>query len=95
MSDRKTFFSAIGRKLSILAGGAAVLTSGSALASLPATPQQATNATASPAVGNLKPLPAKLTLKQQRSGFKMIANHTSHSSHASHASHSSHSSRAS
>jgi hypothetical protein len=44
--------------------------------------------------GAVKPLAAKLILKQQQGGFKMPASHSSHSSHHSHSSHSSHSSRA-
>jgi hypothetical protein len=39
-----------------------------------------------------KPIPAKLVLKQFRSGYKMIAQHDSHTSHSSHSSHDSHAS---
>lgn len=40
-------------------------------------------------------LPSKLTIKQFKTGFKMIAQHDSHTSHDSHSSHSSHNSHSS
>lgn len=44
---------------------------------------------------NSRPLAAKLILKQQKVGFKMVASHESHTSHGSHGSHGSHSSHSS
>lgn len=94
MSDKKDFFSGIVSKLSILMGGAVLVTGAQASTTPTSTAQVKANAISAQAVGSRKPLPAKLMLKQQNVGFKLIAAHGSHSSHASHASHSSHSSRA-
>ena len=94
MSDKKDFFSGIVSKLSILMGGAVLVTGAQASMTPTSTALVQANGTAVQGVGSRKPLPAKLTLKQQNSGFKLIAAHGSHHSHASHASHSSHSSRA-
>jgi hypothetical protein len=94
MSDKKDFFSGIVTKLSILMGGAVLVTGAQASVTPTSTTPVESNGITVQAVGNRKPLPAKLTLKQQNTGFKLIAAHGSHSSHASHASHSSHSSRA-
>jgi hypothetical protein len=94
MSDKKDFFSGIVSKLSILMGGAVLVTGAQASTTPNSTAQVEANGITVSAVGSRKPLPAKLTLKQQNSGFKLIAAHGSHHSHASHASHSSHSSRA-
>jgi len=95
MTDKKDFFSGIISKLSILMGGA-VLVSG-AQASMTSTSNATveSNGSTIQAVGSSRSLPPKLTLKQQNSGFKLIAAHASHSSHASHASHASHSSHSS
>ncbi len=95
MNDKKDFFSGIASKLSILMGTAVLVTGAQASTSPISTVQAESNDITMQAVGTRKPLPAKLTLKQQSTGFKLIAAHGSHSSHASHASHSSHSSRAS
>lgn len=95
MSDRKSFFSGIAGKLSILTGGAVALVNGVALPALPTTTPNDTDVTTLSASGTSKSLPPKLTLKQQKSGFKMIANHVSHSSHSSHSSHASHASHTS
>jgi hypothetical protein len=94
MSDKKDFFSGIVSKLSILMGGAVLVTGAQASTTPISTVQVEPNGITMQAVGGRRPLPAKLTLKQQNSGFKLIAAHGSHHSHASHASHSSHSSRA-
>ena len=94
MKDKKDFFGGITAKLSILMGGALLATGAHASITAPNMSAEP-NGISMNAVGTSKPLPAKLTLKQQSAGFKLIAAHGSHSSHASHASHSSHSSRAS
>jgi His-Xaa-Ser system protein HxsD len=94
MKDRKDFFSGIASKLSILMGGAVLVTGAQASTTPTLTVPAESNGITMQATGVRKPLPAKLTLKQQSTGFKLIAAHGSHSSHASHASHSSHSSRA-
>ena len=98
MSDKKAFFSGIASKLAILMGGAVLVTGAQAsTTTMPASSPNANNISLEVA-GARKPLPAKLTLKQQSNGFKLIAahgSHSSHSSHSSHGSHSSHSSRAS
>ena len=98
MSDKKAFFSGIASKLAILMGGAVLVTGAQASTNtVPDASTDANNITLD-ATGLRKPLPAKLTLKQQSNGFKLIAahgSHSSHSSHGSHGSHSSHSSRAS
>ena len=95
MSDKKNFFSGIASKLSVLMGGAVLVTGAAASTTqtLPAPTNENSISVKSGAAG--KPLPAKLTLKQQNSGFRLIAAHGSHSSHASHGSHASHASRAS
>lgn len=91
----KGFLEGIAGKLSILLGGAVAISGMSAAAITTAVPLSQTNAATFPMVKqNVRNLPGKLILKQQRSGYRMIASHGSHSSHASHASHSSHSSRA-
>jgi hypothetical protein len=98
MSDKNRLLGGITAKLSMLMGGAIAVTG--AQASTPpvqgSLAEPSNNLTISAEkVG--RDLPAKLTLKQQNNGFKLIAqhdSHSSHSSHASHASHSSHSSRA-
>jgi hypothetical protein len=95
MSDKKDFFGGIASKLAILMGGAVLVTG--AQASVPSVPVlSSTSNGISLGTASLRmPLPAKLILKQQVNGFKMIASHASHSSHASHASHASHSSHSS
>jgi hypothetical protein len=94
MSDKKDFFSGIVSKLSLLMGGAVLVTGAQAsTTTISIAPVESDGITVQ-ALGSRKPLPAKLMLKQQNVGFKMIAAHGSHHSHASHASHSSHSSRA-
>jgi len=95
MSDKKYFFSGIASKLAILMGGAVLLTGAQASANTPLAPTADANNVTLDATGVRKPLPAKLTLKQQANGFKLIAQHGSHSSHSSHGSHGSHSSHAS
>jgi hypothetical protein len=95
MNDKKDFFSGIVTKLSILMGGAVLVTGAQASIAPTATTSVESNGITIQAIGNRKPLPPKLTLKQQNTGFKLIAAHDSHSSHASHASHSSHSSHSS
>ncbi len=95
MNDKKDFFSGIASKLSILMGTAVLVTGAQASTTPTSTVQAESNGITMQAVGARKLLPAKLTLKQQSTGFKLVAAHGSHSSHASHASHSSHSSRAS
>jgi hypothetical protein len=95
MSDKKDFFSGIVSKLSILMGGAVLVAGAQASAKTVSTASVQPNDFTTQAVGGQKPLPAKLILKQQNAGFKLIAAHGSHHSHASHASHSSHASRAS
>ena len=86
----------IAAKLSILMGGAVLATTAQATTAPLPTPSlggiDAKNELSPIASQNL---PAQLILKQQRTGFRMIAQHSSHSSHASHASHSSHSSHSS
>src|ERR1700730_265646 len=95
MSQSKTFLCGIASKLSVLMGGAIVV----AGAQASTVPVQTTHIKAPglnvQVVGANKPLPAKLTLKQQKSGFTLIAQHSSHSSHSSHHSHNSHSSHSS
>jgi len=93
MNDKKDFFSGIASKLSILMGGAVLVTGAQASTTPISTVPIESNGITMQA-GDRKSLPAKLILKQQSAGFKLIAAHGSHSSHASHASHSSHSSRA-
>jgi hypothetical protein len=95
VKDKKDFFGGITAKLSILMGGALLATGAHATSTTAPSMSAEPNGISMNAVGTSKPLPAKLTLKQQSAGFKLIAAHGSHSSHASHASHSSHSSRAS
>jgi hypothetical protein len=96
--SRSKLLTGIAGKLSLLMGGA-VLVSGAAASSNIAHPQQADrldNHLTESGQQRIKSLPAKLILKQQSVGsFKMIAAHTSHSSHSSHASHASHSSHSS
>jgi hypothetical protein len=94
MSEKKNFFSGIASKLTILMGGAVLVTGAQASTNMIPTSSQDANSITMDATAMRKPLPAKLTLKQQSSGFKLIAQHGSHSSHGSHGSHSSHSSRA-
>jgi hypothetical protein len=95
MSDKRDFFSGIASKLAILMGGAVLVTSAQASTNAIPTFSPDTNNITLDATGLRKPLPAKLTLKQQSSGFKLIAQHGSHSSHTSHGSHGSHSSHSS
>jgi hypothetical protein len=95
MSDKKSFFSGIASKLSVLMGGAVLVTGGVALATQTPMISVTAEAQSVPADGARKPLPAKLTLKQQIGGFRLIAQHASHSSHSSHGSHASHASHAS
>ena len=94
MSDKKDFFSGIASKLAILMGGAVLLAGGQASANTALAPTADANNMSLDATGARKPLHAKLTLKQQANGFRLIAQHGSHSSHSSHGSHSSHASRA-
>jgi len=95
MSDKKSLFSSIAGKISILMGGAIAIT-GAQASVVPATTTGIDAQTfAIAAASTRKPLPAKLILKQQKSGYQLVASHQSHSSHHSHSSHSSHSSRAS
>ena len=73
MSDKKSLFSGIASKISILMGGAIAVT-GAQASVVPATTtgidaQTFTVATAS----TRKPLPAKLILKQQKNGFHVKA----------------------
>jgi hypothetical protein len=95
MSDNKSFLGGIAKKLSVLMGGAIMVTGAQASV----TPASITHTDVSShtvkAIDAYKPLPAKLTLKQQKSGFALIAQHSSHSSHSSHHSHHSHSSHSS
>lgn len=95
MNEKKNFFNGIVTKVSILMGGAVLVTGAQASMTSAPVASAESNSMTMQAVGTRKPLPEKLTLKQQNSGFKLIAEHSSHSSHASHASHSSHASRAS
>jgi hypothetical protein len=95
MSDKKDFFSGIVSKLSILMGSAVLVTGAQASAAPTSNAQVQANGITVQAVGSHRPLPAKLTLKQQKSGFTLIAQHSSHSSHSSHHSHNSHSSHSS
>jgi hypothetical protein len=95
MSDKKDFFSGIVSKLTMLMGGAVLLTGAQASAVSTPVLSAEPNRISLEASGARKPLPAKLTLRQQVNGFKLIAAHGSHSSHASHSSHGSHSSHAS
>jgi hypothetical protein len=94
MSEKKDFFSGIASKLTILMGGAVLFAGAQASANTVPVLSTGSNGISLDATSARKPLPAKLTLKQQVNGFKLIAAHGSHSSHASHASHSSHASRA-
>jgi hypothetical protein len=95
MSNNGKFMARIANKLAILMGGAIAIT-GTQIPAFATTSIQvdASNLTTR-ASGSVKPLAAKLILKQQQGGFKMLASHHSHSSHASHHSHSSHSSHSS
>jgi hypothetical protein len=95
MSDNKNFFGGIAKKLTVLMGGAIIVTGAQASVTPATTTHIDANRFTVKAVGAYKPLPAKLTLKQQKSGFTLIAQHSSHSSHSSHHSHSSHSSHSS
>jgi hypothetical protein len=95
MSENKNFFSGIASKLTILMGGAVLVTGAQASTNMIPTSSQDANSITLDATAMRKPLPAKLTLKQQSSGFKLIAQHGSHSSHSSHGSHGSHSSHSS
>jgi len=83
MSGKKDFFSGIASKLTILMGGAVLLTGAQGSAATPASLEQNPNTMSADAQNVRKPLPAKLTLKQQLSGFKLVAAHGSHSSHSS------------
>ena len=95
MSNRGIFMARIANKLAILVGGAIAVT-GTQIPAFATTsmPAGANNLTIR-ASGGVKLLAAKLILKQQQGGFKMLASHASHSSHSSHHSHSSHSSHSS
>jgi hypothetical protein len=95
MIDKKKFLSGIIGKVSILMGGAVLVTSAQATMNSGPVASGQSNSMTMQASGTRKPFPEKLTLKQQNSGFRLIAEHSSHSSHASHASHASHSSHAS
>lgn len=94
MESKRSTLNSITKRLSVLLGGAAVASVSHASAPpVPITVPTAPNLQSPTAAGVFK-LPAKLILKQKKTGFRMIAQHDSHSSHASHASHSSHSSSA-
>ena len=95
MQRKSTLFSGIAAKLSVLVGGAIAVTGAHAYSVSPATPVNDPNELPMLSNNALKTLPPKLILKQQRSGFRMIAQHDSHSSHSSHSSHDSHSSHSS
>lgn len=95
MASRKDFFSGILSKLTVLMGGATLLTGTAASAtSIPVLSPESHGISIDVVTGR-KPLPAKLTLKQKINGFTLIAAHGSHSSHTSHGSHGSHSSHSS
>ncbi len=95
MNDKKDFFSGIASKLSILMGTAVLVTSAQASTTATSSVQAESNGITMQAVGVRKPFPAKLTLKRQNTGFKLIAltdrilpmllthSHSSHSSRAS------------
>jgi hypothetical protein len=74
----------IGSGLAILSGASTV----DAKAVMPNAPADAISTTVGSSL--VKTLPPKLTIKQFRTGFKMIAQHDSHTSHSSHDSHASH-----
>jgi hypothetical protein len=96
MSNSGKFMARIANKLAILVGGAVAVT-GTQIAAFATTSMpvvDANNLTIRTS-GGVKALAAKLILKQQQGGFKMLASHASHSSHSSHHSHSSHSSHSS
>jgi hypothetical protein len=95
MRDKKDFFSGIVSKLTMLMGGAVLLTGAQASATSTPVLSVEPNGISLEAGGAPKPLPAKLILKQQSNGFKLVAQHSSHSSHSSHASHASHASHSS
>jgi len=82
-------------KLALLLGSGLALINGtstttdSIIAGAPTTPLE-TIITSSNKRLNI--FPAKLVLRQYKSGFKMIAQHDSHASHSSHSSHNSHNS---
>jgi hypothetical protein len=95
MSNSGKFMARIANKLAILMGGTIAVT-GSQIPAFATTSMQVdANNLTTRASGAVKPLAAKLILKQQQGGFKMLAQHSSHSSHSSHHSHSSHSSHSS
>lgn len=92
LRNQKKFLSGIASKLALLAGGAIALTAtGTTAQTIATTTDLGTESVASAQSVGLR-MPAKLILKQQRSGFRLLAQHDSHSSHGSHASHASHSS---
>jgi hypothetical protein len=95
MTDTRTFLSRIASKLAVLAGGAVALSA----ANTPAQPIHLSTAPPGESSATTRTpgfkVPAKLILKQQKSGFGSIAQHDSHDSHDSHASHDSHSSHSS
>ena len=95
MKDNKIFLNSIVTKMVILSSGSIALTTLNAIAQPVSIPPGNSSASSDPALNAGRQIPAKLILKQQSSGFKLIAQHDSHSSHDSHASHDSHSSHAS
>lgn len=95
MEPRKRLFGGIAAKLSVLMGTAIAVSNAPAYLVPAAASQIDSNELPMLSNSARKSLPPKLILKQQRSGFRMIAQHDSHSSHSSHDSHSSHSSHSS
>jgi hypothetical protein len=83
-------------KLAVLLGSGLAILNGSPAADT-ANPEvhSPTAKTQLLATTSTRPLPSKLTIKQFKTGFKMIAQHDSHTSHSSHSSHSSHDSHSS
>jgi hypothetical protein len=80
-------------KLALLLGsGLAMINGTSATDTTVATPTPSVEAVVTGSNKRSNLFPAKLILKQNKHGFKMIAQHDSHSSHSSHSSHASHSS---
>ena len=67
MSEKKNFLNGITAKLSLLMGGALAVAQASAMPTT--SPQSGPNPYTLPSATQRKPLPAKLLLKQQRSGF--------------------------
>jgi len=95
MIDKSKFMARIASKLAILVGGVIAAT-GTQVPAIASTMTQGNSISGESASrATLKSMPAKLILKQQKQGFRMLASHESHSSHSSHHSHSSHSSHTS